>query len=300
MGAWAAGLYSADFALDMRGMVKAVARLPFAPDRLLELLRDTAPESADDPTDESHTQFWLVVADQFAKRGIDCPIARERALGIIADGSDLKMMEALEMDAKRLAKRRAILDELQVRLAAPIAAGKKRATLKAPQKLLLTVGDAVIYPVCKREPINPYMAGMDHPFVKAWQQDGWGAFVVAECGHVFGFLAWYRPFVVIDPFAVQPNLGDLSGPRRWLLRSPGTLSARHQANMEMQRLGTVPFDTATFERLFPQRVSPVSRAVADISLANQITVYDVGPNEEYRVSHGYSPTPRIDGLSDVA
>ena len=300
MGAWGPGLYSDDFALDLRGMVKSAARLPFAPDKLLELLCAAAPESAADPEDEGHTVFWLVVADQFAKRGIDCPPARDRALGIIADGSDLRMMEALDMDAKALTKRRTMLDELRVRLAAPVATGRPRTTLKAPQKLLLGAGDAVTYPVCKREPINPYTAGMDHPYVKAWRQDGWGAFVVAECGHAFEFLAWYRPFVIAEPFAEQPNLDDPLTAGRWLLRNPGTLSARHLTNMELRRLGAVPFDPAKFERLFPQRASPVQRAVNDISLANQITVHDVDANEEYRVTHGYSPTPRINGLSEIS
>jgi len=300
MGAWGVGLYSGDFALDVRGTVKAVARLPFAPDKLLELLRAASPVTADDPGDEDHTIFWLVVADQFAKRGIDCPAARDRALALIADGSDLKTMESLGMDPKGLAKRRAILDELGARLAAPIVVSKPRPTLKAPQKLLLAPGDAVIYPVCKRGPINPYAAGKDLPFVKAWRQDGWGAFVIAECGHVFEFLSWYRPLVVTEPFTGPPSRDELLAPRRWLLRNPGTLSARHLANMELRRLGAVPFNVANFDRLFPERTSPVSRAVADISLANQITIQDVGPHEEYRIRHGYSPTPSISGLSEIA
>ena len=106
--------------------------------------------------------------------------------------------------------------------------------------------------------------------------------------------------MVTEPFATQPNLDDLLAPRRWLLRNPGTLSARHLANMELQWLGAVPFDAAKFDRLLPERASPVRRAVVDVSLANQITVYDVGPNEEYRVSHGYSPTPLINELSETS
>jgi hypothetical protein len=35
MGAWGIGLYSSDFAMDLRGSVKAIARLPYTPDRLL-------------------------------------------------------------------------------------------------------------------------------------------------------------------------------------------------------------------------------------------------------------------------
>jgi hypothetical protein len=57
---------------------------------------------ANDPTDPEHTIFWLAVPDQSAKRGIDCPSARERALNIILDGADLAAMKALGMDDKSL------------------------------------------------------------------------------------------------------------------------------------------------------------------------------------------------------
>ena len=36
MGAWGTGLYSGDFATDLRGMVRAVTRLPFSADRLVD------------------------------------------------------------------------------------------------------------------------------------------------------------------------------------------------------------------------------------------------------------------------
>ena len=39
MGAWGSGLYSSDFALDVRSAVKAVARLPLPLDKLLEAAR---------------------------------------------------------------------------------------------------------------------------------------------------------------------------------------------------------------------------------------------------------------------
>jgi hypothetical protein len=78
MGVWGIGLYSSDFAQDLRSSVRAVARLPFEPDRLLELLCATESSAANDPTDSDHTVFWLTVADQFAKSGIDCRRARDR------------------------------------------------------------------------------------------------------------------------------------------------------------------------------------------------------------------------------
>jgi hypothetical protein len=161
MGAWGIGLYASDFALDLRDSVKAVARLPFAPDKLLECLCATNPSAANDPEDTDHTAFWLRVADQFAKRGIDCIRARDRALAIIADGSDLAAMAAVGMDEKSLVKRRTMLEDLRKRITGPIETAKPRAVLKAPQKLLLAVVEVLTYPICRGEPINPYAVGKE-------------------------------------------------------------------------------------------------------------------------------------------
>jgi len=57
MGAWGIGLYSSDFALDLRGSVKAVARLPFEPDRLLDYLCAAEPLAANNSKDSDHTIF---------------------------------------------------------------------------------------------------------------------------------------------------------------------------------------------------------------------------------------------------
>ena len=299
MGAWGVGLYAGDFAQDLRSSVRAVARLPFEPDRLLELLCDTERQAATGTTDPDHTVFWLVVADQFAKRGIDCAAARERALAIIAGGADAAAMASLGMDEKSLAKRRAMLAALAPTLASAPPA-KPRPVLKAPQKLLLEVGDAVAYPVCKNAPVNPYAVGKQWAWVLAWKQDGWGAFVLAERGLAFDFLAWYRPLVVTEPLADRPDLAGIRAPRMWLLRQPGTLTARHVKNMQFEPIGRVTIDPAKLERAFPRRGSAISAVVSDITLANSLSVRGVGPHEAHRVRHGYPPTPRIDGLARLA
>jgi hypothetical protein len=310
MGAWGIGLYQSDFALDLKETVKGVTRLPFETDKLLELICSEDPEAANDAKDEDHTIFWLVVADQFAKRGIDCEPARDRALAIIADGADLATMAALGMGEKDLAKRRSMLEKLQARLTVPIEPTKSRKVLKAPQKLLFELGEVLIYPVCKGEPINPYAVGKDWEWVKAWQQDGWGALLVAERGRVFDFLAWYSPLVICEPLPAEPRLADLAEPRMWVLRHPGTLSARHYANMQMKSLGCVPIDApkfahffhAPFAHFFPGRGSEIDRAVNDISLANEM---NLRPPEtpgylwEKRLELGHPPPPRINALGDI-
>jgi hypothetical protein len=70
VGYW---LYSSDFALDLRGSVKAVTRLPFEPDRLLDYLCAAEPLATNNSKNSDHTIFWLTVADQFARRGVDLP-----------------------------------------------------------------------------------------------------------------------------------------------------------------------------------------------------------------------------------
>jgi len=300
MGVWGTGLYSNDFAQDLRGSVKAVARLPFEPDRLIEYLCASEPLAANNPKDSDHTIFWLAVADQFAKRGIDCPRARDQALAIIANGTDLVAMAALGMDEKSLIKRRSMLEDLRGRITAPIGKAKRRGVLKSPQKLLLEVGEVLTYPVCKGDPINPYAVGKDWDWVKAWKQDGWGAFVVTERGLVFDFLAWYRPLVLCEPLPVEPTLTDLLAPRMWLSKNAGTLTARHYANMQLRSLGRVLIDAHKLDHFFSRRTTAVSCAVGDISLANNINVRPIGPHEAHRIKHGYPPTPRINALADIA
>ena len=148
MGVWGVGLYSGDFAMDLRSAIKAVARLPFDGERLVEILSETAPAVADNPSDEDHTTFWLVVADQFAKRGIISDRARTEALQIIDADSDLAMRAALGMKTSDLSKRRKMLQDLRARLTAP-PVSKPRSVLKKPQAFLMNVGDMVVYPTCR-------------------------------------------------------------------------------------------------------------------------------------------------------
>jgi len=93
MGVFGTGLYAGDFAMDLRSAIGAVLRLPFDPERLSEILCETEPGAARDPNDEDHTTFWLVTADQFAKRCIISVRVREQALSIIDSGADLDAVD---------------------------------------------------------------------------------------------------------------------------------------------------------------------------------------------------------------
>jgi hypothetical protein len=116
LGVFGVGLYSGDFAMDLRSTVGAVLRLPFEVDRLVEILCDCEPGAARNPADEDHTTFWLVLADQFSKRGIESARVRDAALNIIDNGLDLARLEKLGMKSADLRKRKAMLEELRARL----------------------------------------------------------------------------------------------------------------------------------------------------------------------------------------
>jgi hypothetical protein len=268
MGVWSTGLYAGDFALDLRSTIRAVARLPYDGDKLVEILCHTEPGAANSPDDEDHTTFWLVTVDQFAKRGIVSDRAREVAQRIIASGSDLAMLEKLGMDPSGLKKRRKILEDLRARVAAP-PSGKPRSVLKKPQPYLMEIGDVLIYPTCQGNSINPYFASLERD--RSWKgQDGWGAAVIVTRGRAFEFLAWYRPLVLATPTAEKPTIHALKSEKLWKLERAGTCSLSHFKKMEMEKVGIVPIDGNKLILIPGAMHSGTSAAVNDISIANAL------------------------------
>ncbi|BDE04778.1 hypothetical protein WPS_00540 [Vulcanimicrobium alpinum] len=198
------------------------------------------------------------------------------------------------MDEKSRAKRRAALEELRTRTAAPVDAAARRGVLRAPQAFVLDAGDSIVDPTSDGSPINPYAAGKPWAWVLEWKQDGWGAFVVAERGHAFGFLAWYRPLVVCAQPADRPTLRDLLQPS-FLWRAPraGALTARHAANMQFASAGRVALDPAKVIAAFGSCTSSRSSAVDDISIANHLEARELAELRKTRIRE-----PAVAALAD--
>ena len=276
MGVFGTGLYSGDLAMDLRSTVRAVLRLPFDVDKLVDILSATEPTAANNPADDEHTTFWLVVADQFAKRGVACDSVREKALAIIDGGTDIAALERRGMTQADLRKRREVLDELRARIVAtrtPV----DRKVIRKPQPLLMDVGDVLVYPTCDGENINPYFPSKEQNIHYSkngpvpWIQNGWGAIVILECERAFDFLSWYRPAVLAETRSEKPTPESLRGGMLWVLGSPGTCSASHFKRMELEKIAIFPIDRAKAQAVFPRRLgSGVSAAVQDISIANSL------------------------------
>ena|SRR5690348_6497033 len=270
MGTTGVGLYANDMAMDLRSTVSAVARLPFDGDRLLEILVETEASVANNPNDEDYSTFWLVAADQFAKRGIDCARARETALRIIDSGEDLTMLARRGMKEKDLAKRKTILSELRERLVIPIDRENRRDTLKKPQPFLMEVGDVFVYPTSSGKAINSYFKSKDK--IPGWKQDGWAAAIIIARGRAFDFLAWYRPLTIRRAMAEKPALEQLKAENLLVARHPGTCSAVHFKRLELEKIATVEIDPEKVERNFPERKLGISQAVNDIGIVGSLSV----------------------------
>ena len=281
VGNWDTSLYSGDFAMDLRATIGALARLPFDADRLVDILRETEPAAANDPRDEEHTTFWLVLADQFAKRGIAADRVRDTALAIIDAGDDIAMLARRGMTPGDIRKRRKMLDAVRARVVAPIV-DKRRTVLAKPQPLLMGVGDVIAVPTCDGRCINPYYPSkaQDTRYTKdgprPWEQDGWAAAVIIDCGRAFDFLSWYRPVVIVEARNEKPTLDELASDLQWRLELAGTCSPAHFKKMELEIIGRLPVDRAKVEMVFPRLRPGISAAVSDISIANRLSAIPAG------------------------
>ena len=281
MGVWGTGLYSGDFAMDLRSTVGAVVRLPFDADRLVDILCETEPAAANDPNNEEHTTFWLILADQFAKRGIASDRVREKALGVIDAAEDIAMLEKLGMKPGDLRKRRRLLDEVRTRIvSSPV--NKARTILKKPQPLLMDRGDVIVYPTCGGRCINPYFPSkeLDKQYTRQgpvpWQQDGWAVAVIIDCGRAFDFLSWYRPLKIVGTTSEKPVLDSLRGDIVWRLDLAGTCPPTHFKKMELEKIGSLPVDPEKVRNVFPGLRPGISAAVGDISIANRLNTVPLG------------------------
>jgi hypothetical protein len=263
MGAWGPGLYSDDFALDLRTAIGAVSRLPMDGPEIVTLLAELEP-AAHAVTDPDHPTFWLVVADQLHRRGIASP-ARERALQIIDEGTDVRRLRELGMSEPDLEKRSRMLDKLRRTIAAPLPT-RARKTLKKPQPLLMDRGQVYAYPVNSRgNCINPYFRDkVQAQFTPA----GWAAFLVVNCGHALGYLAWYQLASRSAVTREQPDLSSAIASIDLDRIGIGTMSKSHAAKMEIELLG----DADPVPSIPPPGTrAAVSTTASDISLSNLLS-----------------------------
>ena len=260
MGAWGPGLYSDDFALDLRTTISAVSRLPLDGAEIVGLLRDLEPVT---PPDEGYITFWLVVADQLHRRGIHSE-AQAQAVAIIEDNSNLAALEDLGMSEPDLRKRRRSLEKLRDTLSGPLP-DKQRKTLKKPQVLLMEPGQVYVYPVDSRSScVNPYFTDATRP---TFEPARCGVFQVFNAGHALGYLAWYDLATARRPFRRRPSLKAAAAAVDAARGGVGTLTRLHSSRMQLELLGSVDSPP----RPKPAEEDTIRVTASDISIANLLS-----------------------------
>lgn len=262
MGTWGPGLYSDDFALDLKASISVVCRLPHDADEIVRILTDMNP-AAGLPEDEDHTTFWLVLADQLQKKGLESE-TRDRARRIINEGTNIAVLEELGMSSDDLRQRAKALTKLADRLAAPLEP-KQRRTLKKPQPLVVLPGEVYVFPVDSRANVyNPYFTNPDEArFAPA----GWSSCMIVGAGHAMEFLAWYQVAPSFDQWAERPTLNEAIRPIDPNKNSVGTISKSHFKRMQLERAGTV--EPPNIDA--PEHALVMSAVASDISASNVLS-----------------------------
>lgn len=306
MGAWGVGLYAGDFALDLRATVAAVSRVPLDEDEMVKALCASEKSAAENPADEDHAIFWLVLADQFEKRGIFSARVRAAALAIIDGGQDAAMMQQLGMKPPDLRQRAAKLAELRQRLVAQPAVSKPRTTMKGPVPYVFQLGGVYAYPTLRGEVINPYLSPKRFDRL-AWHPDGFGLMLIIGCGSVFDYLPWYHAIISRQAFPAIPDRPQLLDENRWSLPVYGNCNPAHFRRMELTEIGVFPIDPERVAYFFPHLAPGTVYAVKDISIGNKMEIKPgPEPGHHWRRPDGkierivYPPRPTIVELTGSA
>lgn len=125
MGAWRAGLFSDDLALDVKDAYSALIANGVLPGKAKVSLLAQFKESVDDP--ESEPVFWLAFAVTAWKLGRLDDDTKARALGIIERGDGLDLWDTPKLRRERLQ----VLARVAARISSPQPAEKKVAKPKA-------------------------------------------------------------------------------------------------------------------------------------------------------------------------
>jgi hypothetical protein len=263
MGDWGVGLYQGDVASDLRNKISLLAKLPASGERLLKILIETHHEGITFDDDDGPA-FWLVVADQFERRGIACPKAFERALLAIDTGADLRDWERRDASSSDLKKRAKVLRTLGDRLRSP-RPRRPRPEGKKPPRFIVDVGEVYSFPTMAGECFNPWAPNWDVPYMK-FRPDGWGAMLILARGRVFDWFPWCTYTSLTVDASRRPSLADAAKARCTTDFAQFCVPRRsHMKRMKMELLGRIHVDPEKAAAAFTAPVTPQQAVLADWS-----------------------------------
>ncbi len=258
MGSWGIGLYQDDSAADVRDMISLLAKLPVSGDRLLEIILDNYQDNVGLNEDGGPT-FWLVVADQFERRGIPCRRAFEQALKAIDTGADLRDLEARDAGEKDLKKRAKLLETLAPRFREPRPARPRPSGKRLPP-MVVAAGEVYRFPTMQDKAFNPYLSSWER---FGFKPDGWGAMLIFACGRAFDWFPWFAGSGLTVDATRPPSLDDAIQSRFIAAEQRGSYMVprkRHLERMPMELIGRLDLDPRKVAKVMPRRDFPPERA----------------------------------------
>ena len=253
MGAWGGKLYQDDYALDLKETLGVLSKLPVGGDEILDRLTNHSGEFPD-INEEDGSTFWLVVADQFEKKGIRGSSVFEKAIDIIEGGIDIQIQADRDMDARDIKLRKTELAKLCDRLKAPKP--QRSRTNKRLPPLIAEPGEIYSFPTMNTESANPYMKSWDE---EGFEPTGWGALIVFRIGRLYEYFPWicYSPLYVdqdTEPTfesAVASRLigKDFGFGGNYTFFHIGVPNSRHFKKLPLQLLGKIELDESRCAQL---------------------------------------------------
>jgi hypothetical protein len=246
MGAWGEGLYDDDEACDVRDTISLLSKMPRDGDAILELVLEQFERDVD-LNDDGCPTFWMVVADQFAKRGIECERAKRLGLAAIETGADLADLAAREMEPQGLKGRKKVHEKLRERIANPKPTGSRRVP-KSPPKCVVATGEIYSFPTMNGTGLNAWFASWEEA---GFEPNGWGSLIILEVGRVFDWFPWaaYTPLVT-DP-SKEPDFDAALGAKTLFSDGLAYFAPKksHMKKMGMNLLGSIEISTPAVEKL---------------------------------------------------
>lgn len=273
MGSWGPGLYQDDAAADLKATITLLATLPISGDEMLKILVDNHPEGVA-MKDDGGPAFWLVAADQFERRGIECRKVFAQALRVIDTGADLRDLKAREADSRTLRKREEILAILADCLRSPRPT-RTRPNTKTPPPFVVSVGEVLAFPTLDGHAINPYGKSSKPTTLKA---DGWGALLVLARGRAFDWIPWCAiSSLSVDPRR-EPSLVDAAAARLYSDQGATLCVPReaHKKRMKMQSLGSLQLNSAKAKAAITREYTVRDAAIAGWTFVPQARAWKKG------------------------
>jgi hypothetical protein len=196
MGTWGEGIYDDDEACDVRDTISLLSQMPVTGERMLEILL-TEYERNEDLTQDGCPTFWITVADQFEKKGIECERVYNLAQKAIMSGADIDDLKNREMEVQGLRKRAQLTEKILPRFINPKLSERKRVAENRP-KCCVNEGQIYTYPTMNGAGFNAWASNWEDI---SFKPNGWGCLLIVEVGRVFD---WF-PYCAYTPLITNPG-----------------------------------------------------------------------------------------------